>query len=102
MSVNERVDVCECVLDWQGKWLTALALPFLPLPVLTRVERRRMETPCAACRPSTRAGGRLEAREGARARRGWGRGRLVRAPLNPAADALSLFHLTPNAITEVE
>lgn len=61
-----------------------------------------METPGAACRPSTLAGGRFGARDSARARRGWGRGQLVRAPLNPAADALSLFHLTPNAITEVE
>lgn len=26
----------------------------------------------------------------------------TRTPLNPVADALSLFHLTPNAITEVE
>lgn len=36
-----------------------------------------------------------------RARDGAGDGG-VRAPLHPTADALSLFHLTPNAITEEE
>lgn len=54
-----------------------------------------MKAPGAACGPSTRAG---VGPERATAPGGWG----VRAPLHPAADALSLFHLTPNAITEEE
>lgn len=79
--------VCEreCVLDWQGKWLTAPALPFLPLPVLTGVERRRMETSGAAGRPSTRAGGRLRARGGGARAGGAVFARPLTLPRTPSA-----------------
>lgn len=86
---------CLCVLDCKGKWLTAPALPLLPFPSYLGPSGR-MESPGAAGSPRIRT-------QGPCRRRG------LETPGSEArtlADWLPLssvsFHLTPNAITEVE
>lgn len=101
-SVPRRAGVpgaCLCVLDCKGKWLTAPSLPPPPLPVLSGAESedgvsgRGVQPPHPQPTAGSAPGARRPLTLGLAARRSAG-SQSLSFPVS--------FHLTPNAITEVE